>query len=436
MGTLLSDVWTRTVARAPAAAAVIDGVTGRTWSRGELARAAGEWGATGAATELGGRRVVLVEPNGPGWWIAFLGLCAAGAVPAPLDATEPPERRSALARAVGAGWIWEHGRLERVGPGRRARDRAAALIKITSGSTGAPRALVFTAAQMLADGAQVAATMKITGADRNLATIPLGHSYGLGNLVLPLVAQGTALVCAPSPLPHAIAAECRRWRPTVWPAVPAVLDALTRSAIEPEALASLRLVISAGAPLRAGVAAAFAARFGRRIHGFYGASETGGICFDRDGAATLEGRSVGAPLEGVAVEFGRGGRFAVRSAAALRGRFRPADRGRWNEHGELVLLGRAGRMIKIAARRVDLGEVERALREIPGVRDTWACAHPDRPDAIAAAVVAGAGAGEMPAAQIRAGLATRLAAWKVPARIVVLTEFPLTARGKLDTARL
>jgi long-chain acyl-CoA synthetase len=243
-----------------------------------------------------------------------------------------------------------------------------------------------------------------------------------------LLAQGTAAICVASPLPQAIAADCARWQPTVFPAVPALLRALAASDIAPAALASLRVVISAGAPLDAAVAAAFAEKFGRRVHGFYGSSETGGICYDRSGDATLVGRSVGAPLSGVTLQFRAGRRFTVASAAVMgRGHHSPADRGELNSDGELVLLGRTGRGVKIAGRRLDLGEVEAALRAVPGVRDAYVQVHAERPDALAAMV-----ATSLSSAEVKVGAAERLAAWKIPARLIAIPEFPVTARGKPD----
>jgi acyl-coenzyme A synthetase/AMP-(fatty) acid ligase len=266
----------------------------------------------------------------------------------------------------------------------------------------------------------------------NLAVIPLGHSYGLGNLAIPLVMQGTAMVCAASPLPQALANVCAQWRPTVFPAVPALLRTLAQADVARAKLGSLRLVISAGAPLAPEVAAAFETKFGRAVHGFYGTSETGGISFDRTGEATRAGRSVGTPMQGVTLTFGRGRRFAVSSVAVGgRGTFRPADRGALNELGELALLGRAGRTVKIAARRVDLGEIERALRAVEGVRDAFAMAHPHRADALAAAVCS-----ERAATEIRRDLSKRVPAWKVPERLVVCADFPTTARGKPNTRAL
>lgn len=425
----LLAAWQRTVARANASPALIDGASGRTWSRGELDAAATAWSARAAdVVVLERRRVVFAEPNGPRWFEVFLGLLHAGAVPVPADPTEPAENLVAIARAIGAVAWWRDGVLHALQLRPAARRRDLCLVKLTSGSTGAPKARLFTHAQMLADGAQVCASMGIREMDLNLAVIPLGHSYGLGNLVVPLLAQGTPVLCSASPLPHALAADCARWRPSVFPAVPTLLRGLTRAEVAPEALASLRLVISAGALLPPEVASAFAARFGRNVHGFYGTTETGGITFDRTGESALTGRGVGTPLDGVRLRFRPGGRFTIESRAVMgRGCFSPPDRARLTLEGELVLEGRTGRTLKVAGRRLDPGEVERALLALADVRAACVLAHPERPDALAAAVASGA----VPAS-LRAALARTLAPWKVPERIVVRDELPVTARGKVD----
>lgn len=437
----LVAAWHRCVERAPDAPAIVDAATGRTCSRRELAAAARH--ARAALPErLSGRRVVFARPNGIDWFVRFLGLLEAGAVPVPADPTESAARQRELTGEIGAAGLWSGDAFDPNPASRAAPDRTTCLIKLTSGSTGRPRVLRFTAAQMLADGRQVVSSMDIRPDDVNLAVIPCGHSYGLGNLVMPLLIQGTAIVAARAALPRALAEDCERWRPTVFPAVPALLKLLCAAEVAPAALASLRTIISAGSPLAASVAQAFQAKFHRPVHNFYGSSETGGITYDFDGYATLTGRSVGAPLDGVRLSVGPGGRIMIESAAVHTlgnrarsaegfGRHRAADRGRLDECGELVLIGRAGRLAKVGARRLDLGEVEAALREVPGVEEAFAVPHPSRDDELAAAVQTG-----LPEREVRAALAARLPAWKIPRRLVCLASFPLTARGKVDTAAL
>jgi long-chain acyl-CoA synthetase len=434
----LFRLWEATVRRSPSSAALVDAATGESWSRGELDAGARGW-AEMFMREAGGitpvrRRVAMSVPNGAAWLEAFLGLLCLGAIPAPIDPSEPQGAQLATARSIGAVFLWRDGRLNRLTGFVRARPRPPreCLVKLTSGSSGAQKALAVSHGQMEADGRQVCRTMGIGPEDSNLAAIPLGYSYGLGNLVLPLVIQGSPIICASSPLPQAIASDAARYKPTVFPAVPPLLRALAASNIASGALGSLRVVVSAGSPLDPEVAAAFAARFGIRIHGFYGASETGGIAYDRSGEATLSGRSVGTPMRGVTLDFGSGGRFVVTSPAVVgRGRFSPADRAELNTHGELVLLGRTGRMAKVAGRRVDLAEIEQALRSLPGVRDAFAHMAPGARGALAAAV-----ATRLTALDVRRLLRPRMAAWKIPSRIEALREFPVTPRGKTDAGKL
>jgi acyl-coenzyme A synthetase/AMP-(fatty) acid ligase len=425
----LITCWRALVKREPATLAVIDGATGRRWSRAELVAVAEEWSRTVATGhDLAGRRVLVAEPNGAQWFHVFLGLLRLGAIPIPADSTEPAAALAAQAQALRVAALWHAGALHPFPGAVRHRRHDLCLFKLTSGSTGVPKALPFTHAQMLADGRQVCASMGIGPGDLNLAVIPLGHSYGLGNLVVPLLAQGTPLLCAASPLPNALAADIARWRPTVFPAVPTLLRALVRSDLDPAQFASLRLVISAGTALPAELATAFAEKFGLRIHNFYGASETGGICYDKTGEATLTGRSVGTPMEGVRLRFRTGHRFTIESAAVGgAGRFSPADRGMLDAAGELTLLGRTGRTVKIAGRRLDLAEVENALLALPGVRAACVIPHPQRGDTLAAAV-----ASDRTGAELRAALAARIAPWKIPAHILALHELPVTERGKTD----
>lgn len=433
--------WADTVSRAPSAVAVIDASSGRKWTRAELSSAACAWARTWGRLEgpsgFPGRRVAMAVVNGAEWFQVFLGLMSAGAVPAPIDPSEPEESQVAAARSIGAPWIWRAGDLHAVGSPRPARaDRRAGrnecLVKMTSGTTGAPKGLPVTHRQMQADGSQVCISMGIGSEDRNLASIPLGYSYGLGNLVLPLLLQGSPIICASSPLPQAIASDASTYKPTVFPTVPPLLKALVASDVPRNSFASVRLVISAGSPLAPDIARSFLEKFGLGVHGFYGTTETGGIAFDASGAATLLGRSVGKPMSGVVLSPRSRGRFTVSSPAVSgNGHFCPADRGSLNEKGELVLRGRSDRVAKIAGRRVNLAEVEAAIRSLQGVRDGFAHMAGDGEPMLAAAAST-----DLSPREVRRRLRTVLASWKIPTRLVALREFPVTPRGKTDSRKL
>jgi acyl-coenzyme A synthetase/AMP-(fatty) acid ligase len=274
--------------------------------------------------------------------------------------------------------------------------------------------------------------MGLRPVDRHLAAIPLGHSYGLGNLVLPLILQGATIVTAHDYVPRQLAEWTARHRVTVLPLVPALFRVL--AALPPgPSLKPVRLAISAGAVLGPEIARDFFARHKIRIHNFYGSSETGGICYDRTGAATLAGRSVGKPMRGVAVVLS-GGRVTVAgpAVATRTGRWRLADAGEWNARGELVLLGRTGRGANIGGKKVHPLEIERILRELPGVADAavWRLESAGR-ESLAAAVET-----TRPRAGLERELAARLPAWKLPKHLLVLPELPRTPRGKIDHAKL
>jgi acyl-coenzyme A synthetase/AMP-(fatty) acid ligase len=216
---------------------------------------------------------------------------------------------------------------------------------------------------------------------------------------------------------------------------------MSEAEIDPEKIRSLRTVISAGSLLPAELAQSFYRRFGLKIHSFYGSSETGGIAYDRSGNAALNGRGVGTPLKGVLIAFGRGRRFTVESPAVFtlgnrrprrtHGIHLPADFARLGARRELVLLGRAGRLIKIAGRRLNPAEIEQSLKKLPGISEAFAAPHPARGDVLAAVV-----AGATSADAVRAALRGQVAAWKIPKKLLVLERFPLTPRGKPDTKRL
>lgn len=437
MAETLLRAWLATVRRHARRVAIAQATDGACVTFQELDVRARVWTQRHARDTLRRRTVVFSAPNGIAWFETFLGLLHANAVVVPLDPGEPLEALRATAERLRAAW-WDGSQLQASDRLRTYRDPSIALIKLTSGSTGAPRPLVFSAAQMLADGRQVMRGMGIGPRDLNYALIPCGHSYGLGNLTIPLLAAGVPLVCGTAPLPHAVAADFAQWRPSVFPSVPAVWRALAASDVT---LPGLRLAISAGAPLPPEIARDFRARHGVTLHSFYGSSETGGISYDRSGADTLAGR-VGRALPGVTLRNLRGQRLAVASAAVVtqgnrrprtngRGTWVMADRVELDARGSVRLLGRGGDFVKIGGRRVSLPEVAQALRALPGVGDVWLAVSEAAEPTLGAAVVTA----QTPA-ELRALASARLPVWKIPKTLVTMPALPLTARGKTDTAAL
>ncbi len=399
--------WHATTARHAGKTLVIDTDTGRTWACAQLTAEAER-----LASSLDGRVVPLSQPNSALWFATFLAIQKIGGTALPLDPSLPTEAQRKTVRRIAS----------------RATSKVSC-IKLTSGTTGALKPVLCSAANLRADGEHIIRTMGIRPADRNLAIIPLGHSYGLGNLVMPLLLQGTAVVCAQTFVPRQILQWIDQYKVTVLPTVPAILCALAqlKGAAKPP---SLRLVISAGAPLSADVAQQFHQRYGISIHNFYGSSETGGICYDRTGHATLSGRSVGKPMKNVMVRIRRDGRVSVTSRA---GKATLPDLGEWNRYGELRLLGRVDEVANVGGQKVSPAEVERALRELRGVNDAWVTVLRDKRgnDCLAAAVET-----KRARAELEKKLLASLPAWKLPKIWLIASTLPRTDRGKLHTSEL
>lgn len=405
--TSLWALWKTTAARHARKTVVIDADTGRAWTCAQLTAEAER-----LAPALRGPAVPICQPNSVHWFATFLAIQKIGATALPLDPTLPPQAQRETVRCV-----------------RTRPHRGVCCVKLTSGTTGDLKIVHCSAAHLRADGEHIIRTMGIRPTDRNLAIIPLGHSYGLGNLVMPLLLQGTAVVCAPTFVPRQVLRLIEQHKITVLPTVPAILRALAQLVGARRPL-SLRLVISAGAPLSADVAQQFRRRFGIKIHNFYGSSETGGICYDRTGHATLSGRSVGKPIHGVTVRVRRDGRVSVSSRAGIA---TLPDLGEWNRYGELRLLGRVGAVANLGGKKVAPAEVERALCELPGVTDAWVTILKDQRgnDCLAAAVETGRTRSE-----IEHELFQSLPAWKLPKLWLLSPSLPRTDRGKLHTAEL
>src|SRR5712664_3857542 len=206
-------------------------------------------------------------------------------------------------------------------------EKAPTLLKLTSGTTAAPRAIRFGSQQLLADCNQICDTMSISDVDLNFGVIPISHSYGFSNLLTPLIARGVPLVVSQDRTPRAVLADIAKTDATVFPGMPLFYQAFCEMENIPP-LPKLRVCISAGAPLPIATAKKFREKFALPIHSFYGASECGGICYDREAKNEIEG-FVGAPMKDVDLEMidpkAESSQVRVRSAAVGDGYFPDAD---------------------------------------------------------------------------------------------------------------
>ncbi|MDQ0363542.1 non-ribosomal peptide synthetase [Catenuloplanes indicus] len=477
-GGLLHDRFFALAAAEPAADALLwqDG----RMSRGELAgtalRIAGTLAAHGVRP---GDPVGVSLPKGADQVAAVLGVLAAGGVYVPIGVDQPAVRRERMhtvagLRAVIGGDIdvktaRDHPPLP--APVDRSPGDLAYLI-FTSGSTGEPKAVAITHAAALNTVADVNDRWRVGPDDRVLAVSALDFDLSVYD-VFGLLGAGGALVLpgdADRRDPTAWLELLDRHPATLWNSAPVLLDMLLTAAENDPAgargLARLRAVLVSGdwvgldLPGRVRALAPDC-----RFTALGGATEASiwsnawdvgevpphwtsipyGVPLTNQRFRVVDPAGLDAPdlvpgelwIGGAGVAAGYHGDAERTAARFVTGGdgvrwYRTGDLGRYWADGTLEFLGRADHQVKIGGHRVELGEIEAALRAHPGVTDAVVLAPGGRGTRrLHAFVVARGPVGDLPA-----HLADRLPAHAIPHRIVPLDALPLTANGKVDRAGL
>ncbi|MDQ6861419.1 MAG: acyl--CoA ligase [Verrucomicrobiota bacterium] len=399
--------------------------------------------------------VAIQIGNHPSWPALLLAALRRRVVVLPLERTISEREREVACQVCHAAAVIEDENEERVRLTRHSSDaidwgeRQPVLLKLTSGTTAAPRAIRFRSGQLVADCEQICDTMRITASDLNFGVIPVSHSYGFSNLIMPLLVRGVPLVLSRDRMPRAVLDDLARTGATVFAGMPVFYQAFCEIESPPR-LPQLRLCISAGAPLQLSVAQRFRDKFGQPIHSFYGSSECGGICYDTD-APLVEAGFVGRAMRGVDLELlepdAAMSRIRVRSAAAGDGYFPEPDEARLGS-GVFVpddllarsgdgfrIAGRASDVINVAGKKVNPAEVEAALLAFDGVREAvvFGRASTLRNEEVAACIVADE---HVQQSELLDFCRRQLSGWQVPKRIFFLEAMPMTERGKISRRRL
>ena len=324
---------------------------------------------------------------------------------------------------------------------------APSLLKLTSGTTAAPRAVRFRSEQLLADCENICETMGISQRDLNFGVIPISHSYGFSNLLTPLIVRGVSLALSNDRIPRAIIDGLAATRATVFPGMPFFYQSFCE-VTEAPSLPDLRLCISAGAPLAPETAQAFCGKFGREIHSFYGASECGGICYVREAKSIPA--FVGEAMSGVEIEqvdpANPVSLIRVRSRAVAAGYFPEPDEDKLGggifvpddllekTRGGYRIVGRSSDLINVAGKKVHPAEVEAEILRCQGVRAAIVFGRESerRNEEIAACVVA-KGLSER---ELLTHCRARLSSWQVPRRIYFVEAIPVNERGKSSRREL
>ena len=347
-----------------------------------------------------------------------------------------------------------------------------ALYLYTSGSTDTFKRVCCTQQNLHYEALNFVETVGLTPDDTVLCTIPLFHSYGIGNCLLDALHLGATLVIVAddeagrgAPFLNQcgrVAELIRREDVRFYPGVPyqfSVLAGLPERF--PIDFSGVKLCVSSSDVLPRRVYDRFLERFGIPIRSLYGSTEAGSIAIDSAPKERLVFGSLGRPLRNVTVEIrdpageplapgqegdiwvasptlapgGYDNRAALSEDVFRGGFYRTGDLGTLDADGRLTLTGRKQGIVDIAGYKVDITEVEEVLLDCPGVEEAAALGVTVETmgPMIKAAIVARDGWGEE---QIRAFCRERLAFVKVPRIIEFRDALPRSATGKVVKSEL
>jgi non-ribosomal peptide synthetase-like protein len=465
----LIDILYDTAARHPDAPALDDGAVQLTYA--ELISDLEESVKWLAARGIGrGDRIGIRMPSGSyALYVAILATLAAGAAYVPVDADDPEERAELVfGEANVVGVVTEEGLVRGSGSSRGWRagsplGRDDAWIIFTSGSTGTPKGVAVThlsaAAFVDAEALMFLQANPIGPGDRVLAGLSVAFDASCEEMWLAW-RHGACLVPAPRSLVRS-GMDLGPW--LVSRDITVVSTVPTLAALWPaEALEAVRLLIFGGEACPPELAERLAVD-GREVWNTYGPTEATVVAC----AARLEGAapvSIGLPLrgwdlavvdkEGRPASMGEVGELVIGGVGLARYLDPDKDAEKYAEmptlgwsrayrSGDLVRLepdglyfvGRADDQVKVGGRRIELGEVDAALVNLPGVSGGAAAV---RRTASGTPLLVGYIASADPSFDIataRTTLAETLPAALVP-RLVLVDDLPTRTSGKVDRAAL
>jgi long-chain acyl-CoA synthetase len=353
-----------------------------------------------------------------------------------------------------------------------------ALLVYTSGTSGSPRAAMLSHRALLANIEQAASTTPppVRHGDVVLGVLPMFHVYGLNAVLGQVLLTGATLVLGDRFDAEQTLALVERERVTCLPIAPPVVSAwldLPRSADEPEVaarLSSVTMLLSGAAPLSEETVRTFEELTGITVEQGYGLTEAGPVVTSTIGSPTHKPGSAGRALPGVELRVvddtgtdvhpADPGEIWVRgdnvfsgywpdhdAAPGPGGWLRTGDIGFLDADGDLYLVDRLKELVIVSGFNVYPSEIEDVIDEVDGVGEcaVIGASQADTGETVVAYVVPAAGSTEAePTDGARAALeaavlahcADRLARFKVPSRVEVVSELPHSASGKVAKGRL
>ncbi|MFJ1592915.1 amino acid adenylation domain-containing protein [Kitasatospora albolonga] len=392
-----------------------------------------------------------------------------------LNGSGEPDPAEPDAVAVDLG-NWAYGSCPAKAPDTAAHGTSLAYVIFTSGSTGRPKGAMICheaiSERLLWQREEI---LRFGHDDASLFKAPLSFDISINEIFLPLVSGGRLVILRPGGErdPHHLLSVIAEHRVTFTYLVSSMLDVLLEIAGDSDRLDSLRHVWCGGEVLTPELYERFRTRLDIPMYHGYGPAETtiGVSHVIYRGAAERLSTSIGkanpntqlyvldeelrpVPV-GVGGELYVGGlllgrgyvnapgltasRFVANPFAADGSRlYRTGDLARYAPDGSLDFLGRADNQIKIRGMRLEIEDVEASLAEHPRVRHTCVVARKNSAGGtyLVGYVIPSTGDEELTADEVKAWATTHMVEYMVPAHLVVLREFPLTANGKLDRAAL
>ncbi len=331
----------------------------------------------------------------------------------------------------------------------------------TSGTTGRPKGAMTTHGQNVRVYQAWSDGVGLRRGDRYLLVNPLFHTFGYKAGLLACLIKGATLVLQPVFDAGEALALIGAERITVLPGPPtlyaSLLDHPARAAAE---LGSLRLAVTGAAVVPAALVERMRAELFPEVVIAYGLTETCGTVTvgDRHADAQTIATTVGRPIAGTEVVVadsdgrprpaGESGEVLVRGYNVMRGYFEDAaataaaiDAGGWLHTGDVGVL-RADGLLRITDRLKDVfivggfnvypAEVEQLIARHPAVSEAAAVGVPDdRLGEVCRAYVIPRPGAEIDPAEIVEFCRDRLANFKVPREVVIVSELPRNAAGKV-----
>lgn len=344
-------------------------------------------------------------------------------------------------------------------PGGKDAGQVATLL-YTTGTTGDPKGVMLTHANLIYGGQTSASHREITSDDYIYGVLPLTHVFGLSSAFMAGLAVGARLELVPR-FDAGVTFAALQSRVSIFPAVPQMHALLmahaNQSGLQELKAERLRYISSGGAPLDLAWKQKVEAFFGLSLFNGYGMTEaTAGIAATRPGATRAD-TSVGKMLTDQEVRIDQAGQDGIgeivirgpnimagyyRNQAATDevldrdGWLRTGDLGYLDDQGNLQITGRAKELIIRSGFNVYPLEVEAALNQHPQVVQAAVIGHSAHGNEDIVAFIQPLADIDLTPDELKTHLNDRLAAYKHPTHWIISDKLPAAPSGKILKARL